>query len=115
MGKGNLGYKNWVAMCLCGFLLLLTFGSSQAKTTIPNTFHKKGAVNWYSSMATAVGVGRIDNQSRGEVQVEMPNQARQSLPAATNTGWQDIAMAVLAAGILVSISAVGLAVWRIKD
>jgi hypothetical protein len=115
MGKGKLGYKKWVAVCLCSVVLLLSVDSADARTTNLNAFHGKGVENWYAAMATVLGAGGVGNQAEVEAHADLPGSTRQSLPAATNGGWRDIAIAVVAAGILVSISAVGFAVWRIKD
>ena len=104
-----------VSVWICCLLLLLSFSTVEAAFSAIKTGVHQAYTSWNSPLITSAGQAGSEIRSVPQFADWVPEGTLLEGIRPVDPWEQHLAMAVLAAGVLLSIGAVGYAVWRIKE
>jgi hypothetical protein len=104
-----------VSVWICCLLLLLSFSTVEAAFSAIKTGMHQAYTRWNSPLITNTDQAGLETRLAPQFVDWMPDGTLLQGIRPVDPWVQHLAMAVLAAGVLLSIAAVGYAVWRIKE
>ena len=104
-----------VSVWICCLLLLLSFSTVEAAFSAIKTGVHQAYTRWNSPLIANTGQAGSETRLAPQFADWMPDDTLLQGIIPVDPWVQHLAMAVLAAGVLLSIGAVGFAVWRIKE
>jgi hypothetical protein len=104
-----------VSVWICCLLLLLSFNATKAAFSAFKSGMHQAYASWNSPILANSGQSGFEIRSDSHSGDLVAGGTLQEGIRPADPWEQQIAMVLLAVGVLISISAVGFAVWRIKD